>query len=60
MVIVFYQFEAIWMNLDTRSGQNQIKKGQILKFLILKNKEMLLIPNNPRNPMVLFAFIYVV
>ena len=32
IVMVFYQFEPIWMNLDTRSGQGQVKKGQILKF----------------------------
>ena len=55
MVIVFNQFEPIWANLDTRSGQGQVKNDQILKFLVLK-KNMFLMQNVPRNPMVSFAF----
>ena len=56
MVMVFYQFEPIWVSLDTRSGQGKVKKGQMLTFLILKNKDMLLMQNVPRNPMVSFIF----
>ena len=35
MVMVFLHFELIWVNLDSRSGQGQVK-NQILKVLILK------------------------
>ena len=58
MVMVFYQFETIWVNLDTRSGQGQVKKGQILIFF-LENKDTCLMQNVPRNPMELFIFLYV-
>ena len=57
MVMVFYQFEPIWVSLHStykvrsRSG----KKGKILKFLI-KNKDMILMHNVPRNPMVPLVF----
>ena len=37
------------------SGQ----KGQILKCLILENKDMFLLQNDPRNPMAPFVFLYV-
>ena len=36
MVMVFFQFQLIWVNLHARSGQGQVKKGQIWKCLILK------------------------
>ena len=52
MVMVFYQFKPIWVNLDTRTGQGQVKNGRIVKFLILKYKDMVVIQNVPRNPMV--------
>ena len=48
------------MSLDTRSGQGHVKKFQILKFLILKNKDLFLMQNDPRIPMVPFVFLYVV
>ena len=38
MVIVFLQSYHIWVNLDARSGQGQVNKGQILTFLIWENK----------------------
>ena len=38
MVIVFYQFEPIWVSLDIRSGQGQFKQCQILKFVFWKIK----------------------
>ena len=56
MVMVFLQFESIWVSLATRSGQ----KIQILKCLILKNKDLLLMQNDSRIPMVPFVFLYVV
>ena len=60
MVMVFLQFESIWVSLATRSGQGHVKKLQILKCLILKNKDLFLMQNDPRNPMVPFVFLYVV
>ena len=60
MVMVFLQFESIWVSLATRSGQGHVKKFQILKCLILKNKDLFLMQNDPRNPMVPFVFLYVV
>ena len=60
MVMVFLQFESIWVSLATRSGQGHVKKFQILKCLILKNKDLFLMQNDPRIPMVLFVFLYVV
>ena len=60
MVMVFLQFESIWVSLATRSGQGHVKKFQILKCLILKNKALFLMQNDPRNPMVPFVFLYVV
>ena len=59
MVMVFYQFDPIWVSLHTRSGQQLGKKDQILTFLILKNKDMFLMQNVPRNLMVSIIFIYV-
>ena len=44
------------MSLATRSGQGHVKKFQILKCLILKNKDLFLMQNDPRNPMVPFVF----
>ena len=44
------------MSLATRSGQGHVKKFQILKCLIVKNKDLFLMQNDPRNPMVPFAF----
>ena len=49
MVMVFLQFESIWVSLATRSGQGHVKKFQILKCLILKNKDLFLMQNDPRN-----------
>ena len=60
MVMVFLQFESIWMTLATRSDQGHVKKWQILKCLILKNKDVFLMQNVPRNPTVPFVFLYVV
>ena len=60
MVMVFLQFESIWVSLATRSGQGHVKKFQILKCLILKNKDLFLMQNDPRIPMVPFVFLYVV
>ena len=60
MVMVFLQFESIWVSLATRSGQGHVKKFQILKCLFLKNKDLFLMQNDPRNPMVPFVFLYVV
>ena len=60
MVMVFLQFESIWVSLATRSGQGHVKKFQILKCLILKNKHLFLMQNDPRIPMVPFVFLYVV
>ena len=60
MVMVFLQFESIWVSLATRSGQGHVKKFQILKCLILKNKDLFLMKNDPRIPMVIFVFLYVV
>ena len=56
MVIVFLQSYHIWVNLDARSGQGQVNKGQILTFLIWENKDMFLMQNIPRIPMVPFIF----
>ena len=56
MVIVFLQSHHIWVNLDARSGQGQVNKGQILTFLIWENKDMFLMQNIPRIPMVPFIF----
>ena len=39
MVMVFLQFESIWVSLATMSGQGHVKKCQILKWLILKKKQ---------------------
>ena len=58
--MVFVQFESISVSLATRSGQGQVKKCQILKCLILKNKDLFLIQNVTRNPMVPYDFLYVV
>ena len=58
MVMVFLQSNHIWVNLDTRSGQGQVNKGLILTFLICENKDMFLMQNIPRIPMVSF-FLYV-
>ena len=55
MVMVFLQFECIWVSLATRSGQGHVKNVQILKCLILENKDLFLMQNVPRNPMVPFA-----
>ena len=38
MVMVFLQFESIWVSLATRSGQGHVNKFQILKCLIKKTK----------------------
>ena len=38
MVMVFLQFESIWVSLATRSGQGHVKKFQILKCLIVKKQ----------------------
>ena len=56
MVIVFLQSYHIWVNLDARSGQGQVNKGLILTFLIWENKDMFLMQNIPRIPMVPFIF----
>ena len=59
MVMVFLQFESIWVSLATRSGQGHVKKIQIFKCLILKNKDLFLMQNDHRIPMVPFVFLYV-
>ena len=56
MVIVFLQSYHIWVNLDARSGQGQVNEGLILTFLIWENKDMFLMQNIPRIPMVPFIF----
>ena len=56
MVMAFLQSNHIWVNLDTRSGQGQVNKGLILTFLICENKDMFLMQNIPRIPMVSFTF----
>ena len=56
MVIVFLQFDHIWVNLDTRSRQGQVNKCLILTFLIWENNDMFLMRNIPRIPMVPFIF----
>ena len=56
MVIVFLQSYHIWVNLDARSGQGQVNEGLILTFLIWENKDMFLMQNIPRIPMVPFFF----
>ena len=56
MVMVFLQSNHIWVNLDTRSSQGQVNKGLILTFLIWENKDMFLMQNIPRIPMVPFIF----
>ena len=60
MVMVFLQFECIWVSLATRSGQGHVKNSKFLKCLISKNKDLFLPQNNPRIPMVPFVFLYVV
>ena len=60
MAMVFLQSNHIWVNLYTRSGQGQVNKGLILTFLICENKDMFLMQNIPRIPMVSFIyFLYV-
>ena len=59
MVMIFLQFESFWVSLATRSGQGHVKKFQILKSLILKNKDLFLMQDGPRIPMVPFVFLYV-
>ena len=56
MVMIFLQSDHIWVNLDARSGQGQVNKGLILTFLIWENKDMFLMQNIPRIPMVPFIF----
>ena len=56
MVMIFLQFESIWVSLATRSGQGHVKNFQILRYLILKNKDLFLMQNDPRIPMVPFFF----
>ena len=60
MVMVFLQFESIWASLATRVRSRSCQKFQILKCLILKNIDLFLMQNDPRIPMVLFVFLYVV
>ena len=59
MVIVFLQFESIWVSLATRSGQGHVKMPNFEKF-ILENIDMFPMQNIPRKPMVSFVFLYVV
>ena len=40
----------------SRCEKGHFKKCQILKCLILKNKDLLLMQNVPKNPMVSFVF----
>ena len=56
MVIVFLQSYHIWANLDARSGQGQVNESLILTFLIWENKDMFLMQNIPRIPMMPFIF----
>ena len=59
MVMVFLQFESIWVSLAKRSGQGHVKNVKFYN-VYLKNKDLFLMQNVPRNPMVPFVFLYVV
>ena len=59
MVMVFLQFESIWVSPATRSGQGHVKIPNFEMF-IFKNKDLFLMQNDPRIPMVPFVFLYVV
>ena len=51
VMMIFLQLEPIFVNLDTRSGQGQVK-------MVLEDKGMILMQNFSRNPMVSFVFLY--
>ena len=58
MVTLVWSSEALFRSFQRRSGQGQVKKGQIFKFLNVDKKGIYLDQFWLRNLMVSFVFAY--
>ena len=58
MVTLVWSSEAVFRSFQRRSGQGQVKKGQIFKFINVDKKGIYLDQFWLRNIMVLFVFAY--
>ena len=58
MVALVWSSEAVFRSFQLRSGQGQVKKGQIFKFINVDKKGIYLNQFWLRNLMVLFVFAY--
>ena len=58
MITLAWSSEAVFRSFQRRSGQGQVKKGQIFKFINVDKKGIYLDQNWLRNLMVSFVFAY--
>ena len=58
MVTLVWSSEAVFRSFQSRSGQGQVKKGQIFKFINVDKKGIYLDQFWLRNLMVSFVFVY--
>ena len=58
MVTLVWSSEALFRSFQRRSGQGQVKKGQIFKFLNVDKKDIYLDQFWFRNLIVSFVFAY--
>ena len=58
MVTLVWSSEAVFRSFQRRSGQDQVKKGQIFKFINVDKKGIYLDQFWLRNLMVSFVFAY--
>ena len=58
MVTLVWSSEAVFRSFQLRSGQGQVKKGQIFKFINVDKKGIYLEQFWLRNLMVSFVFAY--
>ena len=58
MVTLVWSSEAVFRSFQRRSGQGQVKKGQIFKFINVDKKGIYLDQFWLRNLMVSFVFAY--